>query len=168
VPPASQSDGSGGRHDNYGSALAAQPGGSQRRPATNTSSRLIVRIGLPAPSCSRCLCPGWSHHTPRSRRPRPNLGTEIFISVTNFLERLFVEERRRLKIVPNAFGEKAVLKLMYAALIRGAERWRGLHFTEFELRQLDVLRKDLDTEYEVSIKPSGQSAQPRFSSKNQP
>jgi putative transposase len=87
---------------------------------------------------------------------------------TNLLERLFVEERRRLKIVPNAFGEKAVLKLMYAALIRAAERWRGLRFTEFELRQLDVLRKDLGAEYEVAIKSSGQSAQPRFSSKNQP
>jgi hypothetical protein len=135
VPPASQSDGSGGRHDNYGSALAAQPGGSQRRPATNTSSRLIVRIGLPAPSCSRCLCPGWSHHTPRSRRPRPNLGTEIFIPVTNLLERLFVEERRRLKIIPNAFGEKPVLKLMFGAMIRVAARWRAVKVTEFECRQ---------------------------------
>ena len=56
--------------------------GSQRRPATNRGALLIVRIGLPAPSCSRCLCPGWSHH-PRSRRRRPNLGTEIFIPVPN-------------------------------------------------------------------------------------
>jgi hypothetical protein len=37
----------GGLHDNYGSALTEQPSGSQGRPATNTSSRLIVRIGLP-------------------------------------------------------------------------------------------------------------------------
>ncbi|MGY3619356.1 hypothetical protein ACVJGD_005552 [Bradyrhizobium sp. USDA 10063] len=41
-------DGSCGRHDNYGFALPAQPGESQRRPATNSSSRLIVCIGLPA------------------------------------------------------------------------------------------------------------------------
>ncbi len=34
------------------------------------------------------------------------------IRTTNLLERLFVEERRRLKIIPNAFGERAVLKLM--------------------------------------------------------
>jgi hypothetical protein len=40
-------DRSSGPHDNYGSALTAQPGGSQGRPATNTSSPLIVRIGLP-------------------------------------------------------------------------------------------------------------------------
>jgi hypothetical protein len=35
--------GSSGRHDNHGSALTAQPGRSQGRPATNTSSRLIVQ-----------------------------------------------------------------------------------------------------------------------------
>jgi hypothetical protein len=34
--------GSMGQHDNYGSALTAQPGKSQRRPATNSSSQLIV------------------------------------------------------------------------------------------------------------------------------
>jgi transposase-like protein len=38
------------------------------------------------------------------------------IRTTNLLERLFVEERRRLKIIPNAFGERAVLKLMFGAL----------------------------------------------------
>ena len=47
------------------------------------------------------------------------------IRTTNLLERLFVEERRRLKIIPNAFGERAVLKLMFGALIRAAEQWRS-------------------------------------------
>ena len=42
----------------------------------------------------------------------------------NLLERLFVEERRRLKIIPNGFGEEAGIKLMFRALIRAAERWR--------------------------------------------
>jgi putative transposase len=54
-----------------------------------------------------------------------------FIGATNLLERLFVEERRRLKIIPNGFGEKPVLKLMFGGLIRAAERWRGPRFTEF-------------------------------------
>jgi len=64
-----------------------------------------------------------------------------FARTTNLLERLFVEERRRLKIIPNGFGEKPVLKLMFGALIRAAERWRGLRFTEFELRQIAAVRK---------------------------
>ena len=87
---------------------------------------------------------------------------------TNLLERLFGEERRRLKIVPNGFGEKPVLKLMFGALIRAAERWRGLRFTEFELRQLAMLRKELDEEYQASIMSQARSSQPRFSSKSAP
>jgi putative transposase len=91
-----------------------------------------------------------------------------FIRTTNLLERLFVEERRRLKIIPNGFGEKPVLKLMFSALIRAAERWRGLRFTEFELRQIAAVRKDLNDEYQTSITPLARSAQPRVSSKSAP
>jgi len=87
---------------------------------------------------------------------------------TNLLERLFVEERRRLKIIPNGFGEKPVLKLMFGALIRAAERWRGLRFTEFELRQIAAIRDDLDAEYDAKVTQSGRSSQPRFSSKSVP
>jgi transposase-like protein len=68
---------------------------------------------------------------------------------TNLLERLFVEERRRLKIIPNAFGEKAVLKLMFAAMTRAAERWRAIKVTDFERRQMGAIRKQLDQEYEA-------------------
>jgi hypothetical protein len=53
-------------------------------------------------------------------------GTAPVIPDTNLLERLFLEERRRTKIIPHAFGERPVLKLMYAAVIRAADRWRGL------------------------------------------
>jgi hypothetical protein len=51
---------------------------------------------------------------------------------------------RRMKIVANAFGERPVLKLMYASLIRGSEHWRGLRVGPFELKQLDALRAELD------------------------
>jgi hypothetical protein len=77
-------------------------------------------------------------------------------------------DHRRLKIIPNGFGEKAVLKLMFAALIRAAERWRGLRFSEFELRQIAVVRKELDAEYEATITHSDRPSQPRISSKITP
>jgi putative transposase len=70
---------------------------------------------------------------------------------TNLLERLFVEERRRLKIIPNAFGEKAVLKLMFGAMTRAAERWRSIRTTEFERRQMAALRQELDHDYEAAV-----------------
>lgn len=90
------------------------------------------------------------------------------IRTTNLLERLFVEERHRLKIIPNAFGERAVLKLMFGALIRAAERWHSIKLTEFERRQLSAVRKELDQEYEVEIdlktKPAKEAAQKLSSS----
>jgi len=75
------------------------------------------------------------------------------IRTTNLLERLFGEERRRTKVIPHAFGERAVLKLMYAALIRAAERWRGIRMTEFEQRQLNATREDLDRAHAERTKP---------------
>ncbi len=77
------------------------------------------------------------------------VGHRRAIRTTNLLERLFLEERRRLKITPNAFGEKAVLKLMFGAMIRAAQRWRSIRVTEFERRQLQAVRRELDELYQA-------------------
>ncbi|MDE2149793.1 MAG: hypothetical protein KGJ55_08185 [Gammaproteobacteria bacterium] len=44
---------------------------------------------------------------------------------THLLERLFGEEHRRTKVIPHAFGARAALKLMYAALIAPARPGNG-------------------------------------------
>jgi hypothetical protein len=46
--------------------------------------------------------------------------------------------------LPNAFGEKAVLKLMFGAMTRAAERWRSIRVSAFERRQMAALREELD------------------------
>jgi hypothetical protein len=69
------------------------------------------------------------------------------------LERLFGEARRRTKVIPHAFGERAVLKLVYAALIRAADRWRGIRMTEFEQRQLKAIRDEIDNEFTARNTP---------------
>jgi putative transposase len=76
------------------------------------------------------------------------------IRTTNLLERLFLEERRRAKIIPHAFGERPVLKLMYAAVIRAADRWRGLAVGEFEQRQLRAIRQELDRAHAERPRPA--------------
>jgi transposase-like protein len=76
------------------------------------------------------------------------------IRTTNLLERLFGEERRRTKVIPHAFGERAVLKLMYAALIRAAERWRGIKMSEFERRQLQAIRDELNRDHAERTAPA--------------
>jgi transposase-like protein len=97
-------------------------------------------------------------------------GTAPFIPDTNLLERLFLEERRRTKIIPHAFGERPVLKLMYAAMIRAADRWRGIAVGEFEQRQLRAIRDELDRAHTERVRPVARpsaSASPvRLSSKN--
>jgi len=55
------------------------------------------------------------------------------------------------------FGERAVLKLMYAALVRAAERWRGIKITELERRQLEVLRQQLKDQHAKENEPVTQS-----------
>jgi hypothetical protein len=57
-------------------------------------------------------------------------------------------KRRRTKTIPHAFGERAVMKLMYAALIRASQTWRGVPITEFERIQLDALRDELNAQFE--------------------
>lgn len=69
------------------------------------------------------------------------------VRTTNMLERLFGEQRRRTKTIPYAFGERQVLKLMYAALIRASDCWREVSISEFESRQLRALREDLERDH---------------------
>jgi transposase-like protein len=72
---------------------------------------------------------------------------------TNLLERLFVEERRRTKVAPVMFGERAVMKLMFAALIRASESWRGIRISEFERRQLERLEDQLKKGFKERHEP---------------
>lgn len=85
---------------------------------------------------------------------------------TNLLERLFGEERRRTKVIPHAFGERPVLKLMFAALTRASQSWRHIVITEFEIRQLAELRQQLKTEERPKFTPQNLCASRlQFSSK---
>lgn len=66
-----------------------------------------------------------------------------FVRTTNLIERSFVEERRRTKVIPRFFDERSCLKLAFAALERAARRWQKVTITELEQRQLALLRNEL-------------------------
>jgi putative transposase len=102
---------------------------------------MVSTYGAALPSALTCLQDDFEACIAHLRFP---LAHRRAIRTTNMLERLFGEERRRTKVIPHAFGERAVLKLMYAALIRAAECWRGLRMTEFEGRQLIAIRSELN------------------------
>jgi transposase-like protein len=113
------------------------------------------------PSAVACLDDDFEACIAQLRFP---LGHRRVIRTTNLLERLFGEERRRTKVIPHAFGERAVLKLMYAALIRAAERWRGIRITEFEQRQLRAIREEIDRDFAVRNAPAAAAPQLHLSS----
>jgi transposase-like protein len=65
---------------------------------------------------------------------------------TNLLERLFEENRRRVKVIPHFFAEKAGMKLVYATLLATANlsacdaqagKWRGVRMDVFIQKQID-------------------------------
>jgi putative transposase len=87
------------------------------------------------------------------------------IRSTNLLERLLGENRRRTKVLPHAFGEKGLMKLMYAATIRASEKWRNLKVTNFEREQLRQLREELNERFKRRHKPAVPPASSAFSSK---
>ena len=66
-----------------------------------------------------------------------------FVRTTNLIERSFVEERRRTKTLPRFFTEKSCLKLVYAVLIRAAQRWQRVHIGELEHEQIKLLYREL-------------------------
>lgn len=67
----------------------------------------------------------------------------INVRTTNLLERSFVEERRRTKVIPRFTEEKSAMKLVFATLIRVSERWSRVSVSELERQQLKLLRREL-------------------------
>jgi hypothetical protein len=56
---------------------------------------------------------------------------------------------------------------MYAALIRAAERWRGIRVTEFEQRQLRAIREEIDKDFAARNAPAATAHQSHLSSNQQ-
>ena len=83
----------------------------------------VAQYARELPAAAQCFGEDFEACTAHLRFP---VAHHKVTRTTNLLERLFVEERRRMKVIANAFGERPVLKLMYAALIRATAEWRGL------------------------------------------
>ncbi len=131
-----------------------------RKIARELASDLVVDYETELPSAVACFQDDFEACIAHLRMPVTHRRA---VRTTNLLERLFLEERRRLKIIPNAFGEKPVLKLMFAAMTRAAERWRAVKITDFERRQMAALRAELDQEYEAQtglVKQTSMDAKP--------
>ena len=65
------------------------------------------------------------------------------LRTSNGLERLFGESRRRVKVIPHFFTEKAGIKLVYATLVAAAQNWRGVIMTPAIAQTIDRLWEDV-------------------------
>jgi len=75
-----------------------------------------------------------------------------YVRTSHLVERAFVEERRRTKVIPHLWDEGSVVMLVYGVLIRVSERWGKKCFSEFEQQQIRSLREKLKLdEQEVSM-----------------
>jgi transposase-like protein len=128
--------------------------GPMARAVYQSSSPALARLakdefvkawGRELPSAVACFEDDFEACIAHLRLP---IGHRRAIRTTNLLERMFGEERRRTKVIPHAFGEKAVMKLMYAALIRARQGWRNVIVTSFEARQVETLREHLRAEFD--------------------
>ena len=63
-----------------------------------------------------------------------------FIRSTNLIERAFVEQKRRTKIIPAHINERGAIKLVFASLIRASYAWRRVKMSKLDLTQLRTLR----------------------------
>jgi transposase-like protein len=75
-----------------------------------------------------------------------------YVRTSNLVERAFVEERRRTKVIPHLWGETSLVNLVFGVLIRVSDRWGKKCFSELEQQQIRSLRGKLKLdEQEVSI-----------------
>ena len=120
-----------------GAAYAAYQAGSPKL-AAMAKDDFVTQYERDYPSATACFLDDFEACVAHLQLP---ISHRRVTRTTNLLERAFGEERRRTKVIPHAFGERAVLKLMYAALIRASETWRRVVISEFELKQLEQLRE---------------------------
>jgi transposase-like protein len=145
-----------------GAALAAYQAGSPKL-AQIAKEDFVARYEREYPSATACFLDDFEACIAHLQLP---IAHRRATRTTNMLERLFGEERRRTKVIPHAFGERAVLKLMYAALIRASETWKRVVISEFELKQLESLREHLNRVHAERTAPAKLSASRSRNSSN--
>ena len=104
----------------------------------DTVTKLIEEYASVYPSAMKCLQDDLESCLNYMDFP---VGHHKHIRTTNLLERCFVEQKRRTKIIPRFLDEKSCLKLVCAALIRVSGRWQKVKMSEYDLTLLKNLRK---------------------------
>jgi len=101
------------------------------------AARFIEQYAKEFPAAVKCFTDDLDACLVHLRFPS---GHHRFVRTTNLLERAFVEEKRRTKVLPRHVHERGMMGLVFGVLWRASQRWQRVTMSEVELAQLRQLR----------------------------
>lgn len=104
------------------------------------AASVLDRFARSYPSAMGCLAEDLEASLNHLRLPARH---RIHVRTTNLIERSFVEERRRSKVIPRFSDERSAMKLVFATLLRCSQRWSRVSISDLERQQLKLLRAEL-------------------------
>lgn len=113
---------------------------------------LVTRYQSELPEACRCLMDDSDASLRHLRVPKRH---QQYVRTTNMIERTFVEQRRRTKVIPHFWDQQDLTKLVFGTLIRVSDQWRQAQFSQFEQERIRLLRKEILSDEQVMVqKPS--------------
>ena len=120
-----------------------------REKAEQRREAIVERYQREFPELCRCLLDDADASLNHLEVPKRH---QQYVRTSNLVERAFVEERRRTKVIPHLWTEGSLVHLVFGVLIRVSDRWGKKCFSEFEQQQIHSLRTQLKLdEQEVSM-----------------
>jgi putative transposase len=120
-----------------------------REKAEQRREAIVERYQREFPELCRCLLDDAAASLNHLEIPQRH---QQYVRTSNLVERAFVEERRRTKVIPHLWTEGSLVHLVFGVLIRVSDRWGKKCFSEFEQQQIRSLREHLKLdEQEVSM-----------------
>ena len=124
-------------------AAPSQEKAEQRREA------IVERSQREFPELCRCLLDDAAASLNHLAVPKRH---HQYVRTSHLVERAFVEERRRTKVIPHLWAEGSLVHLVFGVLIRVSARWGKKCFSTIEQQQIRSLRAQLKLdEQEVSM-----------------
>ena len=120
-----------------------------REKAEQRREAIVERYQHEFPELCRCLLDDADASLNHLEVPQRH---QQYVRTSNLVERAFVEERRRTKVIPHLWTEGSLVHLVFGVLIRVSDRWSKKCFSEFEQQQIRSLRERLKLDkQEVSM-----------------
>jgi putative transposase len=124
---------------------------NEQSSAETLASMFIERYAEKYPAMIKCFQEDYEACLIQLEFP---LGHRRIIRTTNLIERSFVEEKRRTKIIPQHQNEKGAMKLVFGVLLRASQNWQRITMKELDLVMLRNIRQTIVPEIELEEKLS--------------